>query len=436
MHYIKGRNPDEMPDIFALVDCNNFYASCERLFQPSLMKRPVIVLSNNDGCVIARSEEAKLLGIGMGRPAFEYQQLLSEEEVVVFSTNYTLYGDLSRRVMQVLTSLVPSVEIYSIDEAFLDLSFLSGAELFRFGKRIRSTVMQATGIPVSVGIGPTKTLAKAANHLAKKYNTGEGVTNLYSHSSFERQLELIPVSDVWGVGEQYDRFLQRTGIRNARDLKRSDPFRIREHLGVVGQRIVLELNGTCCYPLDENPLQKKEVCTSRSFGNPLLSLEDLLEATTTYAASVGNKLRDQQSRATSLLVFVMTNKYATGPQYVNYQMVHLSVPTNQTHVLIHHAAQLLRSIYKKGYRYKKSGVIASGLIPDQGKQVPLWEAVSDRRIRLEKTMDRINRRTGQGRVRYAVEGFGKSWKMKQENLSPRYTTQWQELPEVDMDRNP
>jgi DNA polymerase V len=424
-----------MSDIFALVDCNNFYASCERLFQPSLRKRPLVVLSNNDGCVIARSEEAKMLGIGMGKPAFEYQQLLSEKEVVVFSTNYTLYGDLSRRVMQVLSSWVPSVEIYSIDEAFLDLSFLPEKELSRFGKRIRSSVMQATGIPVSVGIGPTKTLAKAANHLAKRKSSGDGVTNLVSNPSLDQQLKSIPVSDIWGVGEHFDRFFQRTGIRNAMDLKHSDSFHVREHLGIIGQRIVLELNGTSCYPLDENPVQKKEVCTSRSFGNPLLSLEDLLEATTTYAAFVAKKLRDQQSRAASLLVFVMTNKYASGPQYVNYKMVHLSVPSNQTQELIHHTGRLLSAVYKKGYRYKKSGVIASGLIPDDGKQVPIWESVSDRRTRLEKTMDRINRKSGQGRVRYAVEGFGKSWKMKQDNLSPRYTTRWQDLPEVNMDRN-
>lgn len=424
-----------MPDIFALVDCNNFYASCERLFQPSIRKRPVIVLSNNDGCVIARSEEAKMLGIGMGKPVFEYQRLLLEKEVVIFSTNYTLYGDLSRRVMEVLSSMVPAVEIYSIDEAFLDLSFLPQDALLSFGRKVRSTVMQATGIPVSVGIGSTKTLAKAANHIAKRRSDLKGVMDLYKNPTLDQHLQSITVSDVWGVGERYHRFFQRSGIRNALDLRRSDSFRVREHLGVVGQRLVWELNGTCCYPLDENPARKKEVCTSRSFGTPLLSLEDLLEATTTYAASVGKKLRDQKALASSLLVFVMTNKYAEGPQYVNYQMVHFAVPSNQTRDLIHHSGELLRSVFKKGYRYKKSGVIASGLIPDHGKQFPLWEPVSGRRDQIEKTMDRINQRAGNGKVRYAVEGSGKSFKMKQENLSPRYTTRWSDLPEVDMDRN-
>ena len=423
-----------MPDIFALVDCNNFYVSCERIFSPSLENKPVLVLSNNDGCVIARSEEAKALGIKMGIPVFEISEIVERNQVHVYSTNYALYGDISQRVMNILSRLVPEIEIYSIDEAFLDLSFVPEIELERFGKKVRDTILRWTGIPVSIGIAPTKTLAKAANHMAKKDAQYNGVFSLFSNPSGDDLLKNIPVDDIWGVGEKYLAYFFRTGIKSAFDLKNSDEFKIRQKLGVVGQRLVLELRGTKCYRLNQNPETKKEICTSRSFGKPIENFHELEEATMTYVSKVGNKLRKQSSLAQFLLVFVMTNKYASGPQYVNYKIVRLPVPTNQTHELIHFARIALKSLFRKGYKYKKSGIIVSDVIPDDGCQLALWDA-SDRSKhgKILDAMDEINGKSGMDKIAFAIQGSKQSWKMRQHNLSPKYTTRWDDILCVDLD---
>ena len=418
--------------MIALVDCNNFYVSCERLFRPSLEGKPVVVLSNNDGCVIARSGEAKALGIGMGVPVFEVAGLIERNGVQVFSTNYALYGDISERVMNVALSLAPEAEVYSIDEVFLGLPAFAQDGLQRLGEHIRRTMVRNTGIPVSVGIGPTKTLAKAANYLAKSNPTSGGVLEL-TGSGNDHMLKKVPVDEVWGVGERYAAFFRSLGVLDAHGLKHADAHRIREKLGIMGQRIVLELNGTACYPLDENPGQKKEVCTSRSFGHPLTTYGELEEATTTYAARVAGKLRRQRSLATSLAVFIMTNKYAKGPKYVNYRVVGLPGPANDPALIIHHARMALREIYREGYLYKKSGVIASGLLPEQGRQSCLWDAHRELNPSLLEAMDQINRRNGNDTVRFAIQGVGESWKMRQYNLSPRYTTRWEDLPVVNID---
>jgi len=421
--------------IFALVDCNNFYASCERIFAPAMEGKPVIVLSNNDGCVIARSEEAKLLGIKMGEPVFRIPGIIKKNNVHVFSTNYALYGDMSQRIMNTLAELVPETEIYSIDEAFLDLSGIPTNELLKFGSKIIDRVKQWTGIPVSIGIAPTKTLAKIASHMAKTDAVNQSVLFLSDNQKADKYLKYIPVGEIWGVGEKYTQFFHRSKILTAFDLKQADENRIKEHLGVMGQRLVLELRGTVCYPMDKNPETKKEICTSRSFGQPLTTYEELEQATMTYVNKVAQKLRKQKSLANSLLIFIMTNKFATGPQYVNYKIIHLPVPTNQTAELIHYAVIALKKLFKKGYAYKKSGVIVSDVVPAKGVQSNLWDEVNrEKNKKLLEVIDQINSKAGIDQVKFAVQGAEKTGQMRQYNLSPHYTTKWSDILIVDVGR--
>jgi len=422
-----------MTRFFALVDCNNFYTSCEKLFFPSLEGKPVVVLSNNDGCIIARSEEAKKLGIKMGAPVFEIPDVIEKNNVHVFSTNYALYGDVSQRVMNTLAGLVPDMEIYSIDEAFIDLSHIPEKELFIFGQHLKDTVQQWTGIPVSVGIGPTKTLAKVANHLAKADKSHNGVFSIINERLKNHKLADMDVSDIWGVGEKYSNFFMKSGMIKAADVMNADEYRIREHLGVVGQRLVLELRGTVCYPLNDNPESKKEICTSRSFGHPVTRYDELEEATASYVSKVGQKLRSQKMLAGSLLIFIMTNKYATGPQYVNYKIVKLPAPSNQTNELIHFARIALKALYLSGYQYKKSGIIVSDLIPDKEKQTSLWRKDDYKQKRLIEVIDNINAAAGIDKVKFAVQGMEENWKMRQHNMSPRYTTRWEDILVVNLD---
>lgn len=423
-----------MPKVFALVDCNNFYASCERIFAPALEGKPVVVLSNNDGCIIARSEEAKLLGIKMGEPVFKIPEIIEKNNVHVFSTNYALYGDISQRVMNILVELVPEIEVYSIDEAFLDLSHIPQNELTQFGIRIKETIKQWTGIPVSIGIAPTKTLAKIANFIAKTEKSNKGVLLFLDDKRTDIYLKNISVREIWGVGEKYAQFFQRSNIQTAYDLKQADENRIKEHLGVIGQRLVLELRGKVCYPIDKNPETKKEICTSRSFGQPITKYEELEQATMSYVTKVGQKLRKQKSLANSILIFIMTNKFASGPQYVNYKIIQLPTPTNQTTELIHYAVIALKKLYKKGYSYKKSGVIVSDVVPAKSEQTNLWDEVNrEKNKKLLKVIDNINSKAGLEQVKFAIQGTEKSWNMRQHNLSPHYTTKWSDILIVDVD---
>ncbi len=424
-----------MSGIFALVDCNNFYASCETVFYPALEGKPLVVLSNNDGCVISRSEEAKSLGIKMGIPVFEISEVIEKNNVHVFSTNYALYGDLSQRVMNTLTTLAPDLEIYSIDEAFLDLSGMSFQHLSEYGKKIQQTVKKWTGISVSVGIAQTKTLAKLANHLAKSKNEYGGIFDFINHASKDERLKSVQVGEIWGVGEKYERFLNKCDIYSALDLKEADENRIGEHLGVMGKRLVLELKGTVCYPINVNPETKKEICTTRSFGHPIESYDELEQATTSYVSKVAQKLRRQKSFARSILIFIMTNKYASGPKYVNYKIVQLPVPTNQTSELIHYSVIALKSLYKTGYKYKKSGVIVSDVVPANQQQTSMWEKFNrEKRKKLMEIIDGINEKAGLEKVKFAIQGTENNWKMKQENLSPHYTTRWNDILVVNMDK--
>ncbi|CAA9309126.1 Error-prone, lesion bypass DNA polymerase V (UmuC) [uncultured Leptolyngbya sp.] len=306
------------------------YVSCERLFNPKLEEQPVIVLSNNDGCTIARSNEAKKLGIQMGVPAFKLRQLIQDHNIQVYSSNYTLYGDLSSRVMATLDQLAPAVEVYSIDEAFLDLSTLKNHDLSAYGQHLRSTVHQWTGIPVSIGIGPTKTLAKIANRLAKKLSEAEGVWNLTNCTESLQALASIDVEDVWGIGRQYAKLLRANGMSNALQLRDADQRWIKQKMGVVGLRIVLELGGMSCMPIELCPQPKKMTCVSRSFGRPVESLAELQEAVATYASRAAEKLRRDGLAAWVLTVFVNTNRFQDEPQYYNCSTTYLPVATSDT----------------------------------------------------------------------------------------------------------
>lgn len=418
---------------FALADCNNFYASCEKVFEPKLEGWPVVVLSNNDGCIIARSEEAKMLGIKMGVPAFEISEVLEKNNVAVFSTNYSLYGDMSQRVMTVLQQFTPHLEVYSIDEAFLDLTALLLEDYGQYGQQIVQTVQKWTGIPVGIGIGTTKTMAKLANDLAKVRPEGKGVMVLVEEATIDRHLKSVPVSSVWGVGTQHAQLLEAHGVLTAYDLKQVNEKWIRQRMGVMGERTVFELRGISCYPVDENPGPRKGICTSRSFGHPLSSYDDLEQATMTFVASVAEKLRKQKSVAQSLTVFVMTNRFAKGPQYVNGMTIALPVATHLTTELIQHASSALKKLYRKGYLYKKSGIIANDIISQQAMQCSLWDDVDrSKQERITAAIDRINARMGRGTIRYAVQGTGRKWKMRQERLSKRFTTNWEELLVIEL----
>jgi len=415
--------------IYALVDCNNFYASCERVFDPKLCNRPVAVLSNNDGCIVARSKEVKDLGIPMGAPFFKYKDILQKHNTAVFSSNYTLYGDMSQRVMEILEGFADRLEIYSIDEAFLQLNGFEHFALDEYGRKIRASVIQGTGIPVSVGIAKTKTLAKVANKLAKKNG---GTFNLLNHPDIDAVLEKFDVNDVWGIGRQYTRFLNRYHIKNARQLKYADDNWIRKHMTVVGLRTVWELRGISCIQLEQAPPPKKEICTSRSFGKPVESLNEICEAVTAYTSRAAEKLRKQRSVAANILVFITTNRFKDEPQYTNYIQVNLPSPTSSSFDLVQHALFGLEKIFKSGYRYKKCGILLTDICPADQVQTNLFSdnKYDPKANKLMRVMDQLNTRYGSKTINIATSGYQKKWDMKRELKSPHYTTDWNELPVV------
>ncbi|MCU0847477.1 MAG: Y-family DNA polymerase [Spirochaetes bacterium] len=420
-----------MDDTVALVDCNSFYASCERVFAPDLEGRPVVVLSNNDGCVVSRSDEAKALGIEIGVPIFKCGRLLLNSGGRIFSSNYSLYGDMSQRVMETLSAFTPSMEVYSIDEAFLFLSGFSRTALTDYGRKIRKTVRQWTGIPVSVGIGPTKTLAKIANRIAKKDPRLGGSFNVRGHPRIDAILESVDVGDVWGVGPRYARLLRKNGIFTARALRDAPDRWVRKNMTITGLRTATELRGTPCIPIEEAPPPKKGVVSSRSFGSPVESLDAVLEALSNYAATAARKLRAQCSAASVIGVFLATDRFRPGPQYANFITAKLPVPTSFTPDLVRHARALLRVIYRPGYSYRKTGVLLDGIIPEGNAQLNLFESAPDeRQAELMRTVDRINDRLGGDTVHLGAEGIRRAWGMKRLKLSPCYTTRWNELPVV------
>ena len=420
-----------MSKVFALVDCNNFYASCERVFNPKLEGKPVVVLSNNDGVIISRSDEAKALGINMGTPVFDIVEKLKKNNVHIFSSNYTLYGDLSQRVMSTLASLSPEIEIYSIDEAFLELTGIPNIKLNDFGANIKQTIDKWIGIPVTVGISSTKTLAKLANHYAKEHFKDVGVFDMCSQESITEVLKNTLVKVIWGIGEMHAKFLNNNNINTAYDFSLADEKWIKKHMSVMGERTVLELRGQACYSLEDLPSGKKGILTSRSYGKALENYEDIEEATATFVAALGTKLRKQNSCATAITVFLMTNKFASGPRYVNGKSIQLPTPTNNSSELIHYSVLALKSLYRKGYKYKKSGIIATYLIPADHVQSSLWNPTDrSKSKKIMDVVDKLNMELGRNKIKFAIQGTNNNWKMRQERLSPCYTTKWEDLLEV------
>ena len=418
--------------IFALIDCNNFYASCERVFDPSLEKKPVVVLSNNDGCIISRSNEAKAIGIPMAAPLFEMQGLIKKHDVKVLSSNYALYGDMSQRVMTTLMEFSPDIEIYSIDEAFLSLKGFEHKDLTEYARTIRATVKQRTGIPVSIGIGSTKTLSKVANKTAKKNPALNNVFDLVHFPSADTILEKMPVENVWGVGRSLTQMLNRNGVTNALQLKNLPDSWVRKNMTVVGHRLVWELRGISCLPLDMVVPPKKGIMCSRSFGKPVTKLNDLKEALSSYTTRAAEKLRAQNSLAGLIMVYVTTNPFNDTPYYSNAVTFNLPFPSSNTSALIRYAHEILDKIYKDGYAYKKTGVFLSGIVPDNQMQRDLFAAEPDmeREKKLFKAVDAINYEFGSDTIQYASSGMVKPWRMKQIYRSPRFTTRWDEMLKV------
>jgi DNA polymerase V len=415
--------------VYALVDCNNFYVSCERTFTGALHSRPVLVLSNNDGCVVARSDECKALGIKMGQPVFQCRELIEQHHILLFSSNYPLYADMSDRVMQTLATFSPSVEVYSIDEAFLDLSHVPREQLHAYGHQIRETVWRFTGLPVSVGVASTKTLTKVSNEVAKKHPVYQGVLSLVraSEEELDEVLEMLPVQDIWGIGPRYARLLQSRDILTAKDLKYADQRWIRRHLTVVGERTVLELRGIACIPLETQAKPKKGIMTAKSFGRSVESLKELEEAISCYVARAAEKLRKQESAATCISVFLHTNAFQQdAPQYGNSLTRMLPFPTSFTPDLFNVALDMLRSIYREGYAYKKCGVFLTRIVPQDVLQADLFGEYSIeqeyKKARLMCVVDLLNEWWGSNTLFFGAQGIVRAWKMRQERRSPRYTT--------------
>jgi len=417
--------------IIALVDCNNFYCSCERVFQPRLEGRPVVVLSNNDGCVIARSNEAKALGVPMGAPYFKHRDTLQKAGVAVRSSNYALYGDMSHRVMTVLGGFTPNVEVYSIDECFLDLSGFMGQDLTAYGQMIRDTTKQWTGIPVSVGIGPTKTLAKIANRVAKKDPDANGVCDLTDPALAEAAMSKIGVGDVWGIGRRWRKMLEGRGIHTAKDLRDAQEGWVRQKMGVVGHRTVMELRGTPCVDLETIPQDKQTVCVSRTFGKPMTDYEGLHAAIATFVMKAGEKLRKLDLVATNINVFVHTDPFREDrAQYSKSVTVDLLTATNHSGKILAGALRGLRGIYRSGYHYKRAGILLLELERSGHAPRTLFEHDDQKGQRLMAAIDAINGRYGHGVVNYGQIRRSSTWYMTQEHRSPRFTTQWDELPLV------
>ena len=418
----------------ALVDCNNFFCSCERVFNPALQSKPVVVLSNNDGCIISRSEEAKALGIPMGAPLHEQQEVIRRHAVQVFSSNYTLYGDMSARVMSILRDEVPAMEVYSIDEAFLRLPADFTDQQAR---ALRSKVLQWTGIPVCIGIASTKLLAKLANRHAKKNrNLTGGVFDLARHWDPEGIMSETPADGLWGVGKNLALRLRRMGIRTALEFKNADPAAIRKSMGVVGERLLREMNGISCLELEEMPPDRKGVMASRSFGRPVETLQELEEALANHVARAAEKIRRFGLLATRMEVFLQTNRFKREePQYSRGIGITLDRPTHSTAELMASARELLQRIYRHGYRYKKTGVQLLNLVDEEEYQPGLFDQPKAR-IDVDKIVDEINRRLGDRknpvitRASQGTDRSGKGWRMKAERHSPHYTTDWSELPVV------
>jgi DNA polymerase V len=413
--------------MFALIDCNNFYASCERVFRPDLYGKPVVVLSNNDGCVIARSNEAKALGIPMGAPAFQYQKTFDQQRVAVFSANFVLYGDMSQRVMSILTDFCPNIELYSIDEAFLKLSSTQLSHLSAQIEALKYKVRKWTGIPISIGIAPTKTLAKVANRIAKKFP--ERTQNIYVIDDEAKRLKALrwlAIEDVWGIGRQHGRFLQEQKVKTAHDFTQQPDEWVQKHLSVNGLRLKNELLGQPMLDLEDTEA-KQNIATTRSFEEDYTTLPQLQERVATFAVACAEKLRRQQSHCNALLVFVRTNRHKKVPQASQSIVVRLPYPTSSNLDLTNAALAALERLFQEGLRYKKAGVVLMDFSPEHTPQLGLFEQPNATHPALMKAIDHLNGRFGQQKIRLGIQDSQRTWKMKQQHLSPRYTTHIQEI---------
>ncbi len=415
---------------FALVDCNNFYVSCERLFNPKLIGKPVVVLSNNDGCVVARSQEVKDLGIKMGVPVFKIKDEIEKFKIQVYSSNYALYGDLSGRVMSTLSHFAPDVEIYSIDEAFLDLSGFSHRDLTGYCTEIRRIVLKWVGIPVSIGIGSTKTLAKLANRVAKKSSCG--VFDLSSCNNSDEVLSKIDVGDIWGIGSRYGKWCREHEIMSAWDFRNTNTEVIRKKMGVVGLRMLMELQGQSCLPLELVANPKKETCVSRSFSHPVTTVTELKESVAHFVHRAAEKLRIQKQSAQVITVFARTSPFKEDI-YADSATAEFAIATNDTGEILRIASRLTEQIYREGQEFKKAGVIMTGLVPEGQVQGNLFEVPTDteRSSKLMNVLDDINAKFGRHTLKFASVGVKQPWLTKCSKRSPRYTTCWNELLRVN-----
>lgn len=416
----------------ALIDVNNFYVSCERVFNPKLVNKPVVVLSNNDGCAVARSNEVKALGVGMGAPWFKFKDLAKQHGIVAMSSNYALYADMSNRVMSILRQFSPDQEVYSIDESFLDLTGFQSKDMIQYGQQMRERILRWTGLPVCVGIGSTKTLSKLANHCAKKRIDFSGVCNFNTlpNNVLEKMLSEIEVGEVWGVGRKLAPKLNQLGIHTVLQLKQANPEQLRQQFSVVMEKTIRELNGTVCIELEEIAPPKKQILSSRSFGHHVRDYQSLAESITLYMSRAAEKLRKQKSFAGSVYVYIRTSPFREqDPFYSNGITIPISSPTNDTSQLVNIALWILKRIYKPNYNYAKAGVMLGELVPEQGIQSDLFSTVqvTPKSSKLMVAMDSINKKMGKESVKLASEGFTRPWKMKQENKSHCFTTNWDEL---------
>lgn len=421
--------------MFALIDCNNFYASCQRVFRPDLNGKPIVVLSNNDGCVIARSNEAKAVGIPMGAVAHLYEKLFIDNKVTVFSANFALYGDMSQRVMNILSEYSPDMEIYSIDEAFLKFDGFDLFSLQALGEKMQKQVTKGTGIPISVGIAPTKALAKVANRVAKKYP--EKTNSVYCIDNDEKRikaLKWLKVADIWGIGRQHSKRLEALGVKTALDFTNLSDAYVRKNLSVVGLRLKHDLQGIATLDLEEVQ-PKKNIATTRSFETNYTELKQLEERIATFAILCAEKLRKQNSCCSSLMVFIRTNRHQTHlPQYNRNIVVQLPSPTNSSIELSKFALQALQKIFKSGYAYKKAGVIIQDFTNQNAVQINLFENSDYRHLKIMTAIDQLNASYGMQKVKLASQSLGRVWKMKQEKLSPCYTTKLKDIITINTEK--
>ena len=413
----------------ALIDCNSFYVSCERLFNPKIRRLPVVVLSNNDGCIISRSNEAKALGIKMGEPYFKARNIIIKNNVQVFSSNYSLYGDISRRVMRTLKRFNSKIEVYSIDEAFLDLSNFSDKDVKDVGKEIRNTVLQWTGIPTSIGIAETKTLSKVANHIAKKQKSG--VVSLVNIKDLDPILEKVEVRDIWGVGKQLSKFYIKNGIYNAKQLKNASNTWIKKTKNVLSSRTAMELRGVPCIEIETKQAKRKSCCVSRSFGKKVEKLRELKESITSYCLNAAEKIRSESLVCKSITVFIRTSPFQNkGIFYSNSKTIDFPIATNNSIEIVKNALTGLDLIYKDGFKYQKAGIILSGL-SDSEKGNSLFKSTKDERIKnLMRSIDNTNYRYGRSTISLASAGINKRWSMRRQYSSKIDTADFYSLPKI------